>query len=632
MTRGENLRGFTVGVCLVVALLTSPLLGITAEELADICAAKEAAIVDITVECEWGVSPAPTVEEAAGTDTLIGKGSQKCIWATKRPFLKRSLSIDRQTIVDPSGDAFESTMMQSYDGVEARYASISDDPRRRIARGTVTRTRRFDPPTNHTPLAFSILRPACMDEKVPLSELLRRSEFVRISDKVEQVNGFNALAVDLLRNLPDIPLIHKQPYMRVCLAVDHDCTPIQYLYYSPGPEGRGLRLDFSVDVQALEPRAGGLWFPSMGSMTSTQSDITNTYKATKITLNQGLRDGDFRIAFPAGTRVSDETTGTRYTVEASQVSLPAIGTPAELRAQGSDTRPSLPITLASAQPGDKASTYHWRIARPHASGIHFGWFTDDHGEIGTRTGEATPSSQAGPIDLKLTIEKQKGFFLLIQEFPGRAVARREHRIELPDRCILKERHLSDPVILTNARYQSVWTGRVIHVHEHGTERRFVVRFVVKVSRADDPTDSFGPPFDPLPIPPEWPFVVTGRVTDGQGRGQYGVTVTAATGIGTLLGGGETITDTQGRYRLRFGPGMLFTDKKVHPLGVGFQNALITVRKPGFREANQCRHGRLAMAETVPDPARMKNSTYAGVVLPNTAFHLDFVLLPAGPGH
>ena len=85
-----------------------------------------------------------------------------------------------------------------------------------------------------------------------------------------------------------------------------------------GAEGKGLRLDFSLDVRTLERCAEGLWFPSAGSLTSVQHDLTNTYKATKITLNQGLKDEDFRIAFPAGTKVSDETTGARYTVEASQ--------------------------------------------------------------------------------------------------------------------------------------------------------------------------------------------------------------------------------------------------------------------------------------------------------------------------
>lgn len=53
-------------------------------------------------------------------------------------------------------------------------------------------------------------------------------------------------------------------------------------------------------------------------MTSEPNGIANTYRATKITLNQGLKDEDFRIAFPVGTRVSDETTDASYTVEATE--------------------------------------------------------------------------------------------------------------------------------------------------------------------------------------------------------------------------------------------------------------------------------------------------------------------------
>lgn len=348
MANYRKICEFVVGVCVVMVWPAAPARAITAKELADICAAQESALRDVSVECEWRAEPAPTIGEAAEANLLMGKGPQKCTWSAKHPFLERSLSVDRQTMVAPSGDTFESTMMQSYDGVEARQVSISDDAQRRIARGTVTKDRRFDPPANHTPLAFSILRPSLMNEKVPLSELLRRSEFVRISDDVEQVNGFNALAVDLLRNLPDLPIVHKQPYMRVCLAVDHDYTPILYLYYSPGPEGKGLRLDFSVDVQALEECADGLWFPSTGSMTPEPNGITNTYEATKITLNQGLKDEDFRIAFPPGTRVSDETTGASYTVAAAE-NKPALTLGAESDANAAATTDELPINAPSPE-------------------------------------------------------------------------------------------------------------------------------------------------------------------------------------------------------------------------------------------------------------------------------------------
>ena len=73
----RKMCGFVVGLCLMMGWSASPLWGITAEELADICAAKEAAILDISVECEWEVDPAPTLEGADEMEVLIGKGPQK---------------------------------------------------------------------------------------------------------------------------------------------------------------------------------------------------------------------------------------------------------------------------------------------------------------------------------------------------------------------------------------------------------------------------------------------------------------------------------------------------------------------------------------------------------------------------
>ena len=292
--------------------------------------------------------------------------------------------------------------------------------------------------------------------------------------------------------------------------------------------------------------------------------------------------------------------------------------------------PSWPIALISTRDNGDASTYHWRIVRDTASRLRLGWFSDDHGEISAYTGEITPRSDKGPIDLQLLVEKNDGFFRVVYEYStgqGNVPVRKEHRIELPKQCILKESHLLDRVILTNVRYQALWTGTVIHVHKHGTERRFTVRFVAKATKDNEPADSFSPPFDPLPIPPDWPFVVTGRVTDERGQGMYGVTVVANTGFGTLRRGGETVTDAEGRYRLRFGPGIAFKRDATRPMGVGLQAAVITARKPGLHEANECRNGKLAMAETVPDPAEMRNSGYVGVVLPDTPYQLDFVMLP-----
>ena len=49
----------------------------------------------------------------------------------------------------------------------------------------------------------------------------------------------------------------------------------------------------------------------------------------------------------------------------------------------------------------------------------------------------------------------------------------------------------------------------------------------------------------------WPFIATGRATDGQGRPVAGVEVRACCGVGTLWPTGKCFTEKDGRYTLRF---------------------------------------------------------------------------------
>jgi hypothetical protein len=93
--------------------------------------------------------------------------------------------------------------------------------------------------------------------------------------------------------------------------------------------------------------------------------------------------------------------------------------------------------------------------------------------------------------------------------------------------------------------------------------------------------------DPRRLPQEeidnrFPFSVFGHVTDNAGNPLAGVEVRAATGMGTLLGGGRTRTDSNGKYRLYFGPGLRTQrDKDYAPLGVGVQAAHFYAHKPGW---------------------------------------------------
>lgn len=59
----------------------------------------------------------------------------------------------------------------------------------------------------------------------------------------------------------------------------------------------------------------------------------------------------------------------------------------------------------------------------------------------------------------------------------------------------------------------------------------------------------------------WPMVAIGRVVDAQGEPLRGIEVRVATGWGTLLGGGDALTDYNGEYVLRFGPGVGIMNSK-----------------------------------------------------------------------
>jgi hypothetical protein len=85
------------------------------------------------------------------------------------------------------------------------------------------------------------------------------------------------------------------------------------------------------------------------------------------------------------------------------------------------------------------------------------------------------------------------------------------------------------------------------------------------------------------IDKRFPFSVFGRVTDEAGNPLGGVEVRAATGMGTLIGGGRTATAADGKFRLYFGPGMhTQVDERRAPLGVGVQAAHFYANKPGWK--------------------------------------------------
>ena len=79
-----------------------------------------------------------------------------------------------------------------------------------------------------------------------------------------------------------------------------------------------------------------------------------------------------------------------------------------------------------------------------------------------------------------------------------------------------------------------------------------------------------------------PFQAFGQVVDPDGTPIANATVRVATGVGTLLGGGTTTTDKNGKFHLYFSPGTMMNTSESSPLGVGIQAAQFYVKKEGWR--------------------------------------------------
>ncbi|MBP7051575.1 MAG: hypothetical protein KBE65_11215 [Phycisphaerae bacterium] len=312
--------------CLLISavgflLIRSPAAyAVTLDDLADMCEAMESAIVDVAVEYEWIVDPAPTIEDIAGTSRTIVKGPQKCTWFTKRPFAERSLMIQRQTNLNQSADPSDSVVMESFNGRVAKYASVSsglpDGTKGTLSRGVITEVRRFTVPEGQPPMVFCILAIHGQDKTIRLSTALRKEGFVYFEENQGEMNGFPTARADLLIEAPSSSAACKLPYTRVYFSTAHSCTPVRYEYVSP--TANGPQVTASVDVTSLEQVSPGLWFPSAGCLTLAGDNLKNRYQATRIVVNQGLSDEDFHVEFPPGTHVKDEVTRVRYVVKSTE--------------------------------------------------------------------------------------------------------------------------------------------------------------------------------------------------------------------------------------------------------------------------------------------------------------------------
>jgi hypothetical protein len=117
--------------------------------------------------------------------------------------------------------------------------------------------------------------------------------------------------------------------------------------------------------------------------------------------------------------------------------------------------------------------------------------------------------------------------------------------------------------------------------------------------------------------PNRPWIVTGRVTDEAGRPIEGASIRVNAGAGTCPCTGITETDRDGRYSVRFGPGIL---------GPDFQAAIVHASTHGRTERDLGRHGGFTAAF---QPVRKTRSVDPEkTFLPNQSRTVDFVLVPA----
>ncbi len=300
--------------CVLTIFFAAPLALATSTEitldcLADICQFMESAIFDVVVEYQTYYDPPPNLEDIAGTDNVFQKGRAKHIWAwataesfTPGPFVERSKSTKKVTVMNELGDSWDSEITQSYNGEVAKRHQLDGWPNK-LSRGTITKKRDFMPNRSVTPLGFTVLR---FKEK-PLSERLREKDSVRLDNTIKTVNGFKTIHVNLFVRWKDKEILSK----RVYFSADHMFTPVKIEYFS----GKG-KVALAVEVFELEKVAEALWFPKKGRLApSVPGRRAYIYEASKILVNQGLTDEYFDIKFPPGTKVYDEIKDREYVVK-----------------------------------------------------------------------------------------------------------------------------------------------------------------------------------------------------------------------------------------------------------------------------------------------------------------------------
>jgi len=302
---------------------------ISSQELANICARIESTIVNVSLDYEWRLSPAHTLEDVAGTGLgAVKDGIRRFklsaarllsdVNDTNSPRTWRWLLEQSETIISQYG-TWDSVEKVSYDGKVAKRLVIGGVSKTGVPTSTADGVVSDGPNSipAWTALGFSIFR-SSLDKAIGkklLSTLLRDTEFVRVDSNVKKINGFNTIRADLLTNVAGF----KQAYLRIYFSVDHGYTPVRYEHMGGGKTPETNRVACFIDVNSLEEVGEGIWFPSSGIVRTSDDKHTFVYMATsKIVVNQALTKKDFDLDFPPGTEVWDKIKDTKYVVRPTE--------------------------------------------------------------------------------------------------------------------------------------------------------------------------------------------------------------------------------------------------------------------------------------------------------------------------
>jgi beta-lactamase regulating signal transducer with metallopeptidase domain len=122
-----------------------------------------------------------------------------------------------------------------------------------------------------------------------------------------------------------------------------------------------------------------------------------------------------------------------------------------------------------------------------------------------------------------------------------------------------------------------------------------------------------------------PFVVNGAVRNEDGSPLPGIEVRAYTSWGVLIPcPGSAVSDANGAYTLRFGPGQGSWDAANGKLRVPVQGIFIQPRDINHYELNRCRQGFIGVAEEPPGP---DVGNYSPIILPGESHTINFAMAP-----